>query len=151
MKFRHLKTKQKMTGFTLFEVLIAVLVLSIGLLGLASLQVEGLKNNNSAYMRSQASILAYDLADRIRANPGPNYATTTAAAVSGCTTVTGCNTDEMAANDLFEWQAAIASALPSGSGTVTRDSSGSVYTITISWDDDRSGSASQSFATSFMP
>ena len=56
------------TGFTLMEVLIAVLILSIGLLGLASLQANGLRSNFSSYARSQAVILANDMADRMRAN-----------------------------------------------------------------------------------
>ena len=54
-------------GFTMVELLVAVLVLSIGLLGLAGLQAAGLRNNQSAYLRSQATILAYDVADRMRA------------------------------------------------------------------------------------
>ena len=56
------------TGFTLIEVLIAMLVLAVGLLGLAGLQATSLKNNQSAYNRSQATQLAYDMADRMRAN-----------------------------------------------------------------------------------
>ncbi|MCX7101946.1 MAG: type IV pilus modification protein PilV, partial [Methylobacter sp.] len=55
-------------GFTLIEVLIAMLVLAVGLLGLAGLQATSLKSNQSAYNRSQATQLAYDLADRMRAN-----------------------------------------------------------------------------------
>jgi type IV pilus assembly protein PilV len=57
-------------GFTLIEVLIAVLVLAVGLLGLAGLQLAGMKSNHSAYLRSQATIAAYDLLDRMRADPG---------------------------------------------------------------------------------
>jgi type IV pilus assembly protein PilV len=56
-------------GFTLTEVLIAVLVLAVGLLGLAGLQLAGMKSNHSAYLRSQATIAAYDLLDRMRADP----------------------------------------------------------------------------------
>ncbi len=55
-------------GFTLLEILVAVLVLSIGLLGIAGLQVTGLRFNHSAYARTQATLLAYELADRMRAN-----------------------------------------------------------------------------------
>jgi len=55
-------------GFTLIEALIAVVILAIGLLGIAGLQATNLKNNQSAYNRSQATLLAYDMADRIRAN-----------------------------------------------------------------------------------
>jgi type IV pilus modification protein PilV len=55
-------------GFTLLEVLVAVLVLAIGLLGLARLQMTVMKSNQSAYLRSQASLLAYDISERMRAN-----------------------------------------------------------------------------------
>ena len=55
-------------GTTLIEVLIALIVLSIGLLGLALLQVTSVQSNHSAYYRSQATVLAHDLADRMRAN-----------------------------------------------------------------------------------
>jgi len=58
---------QSQTGSSLLEVLVAVVVLSIGLLGLAGLQMTSIKSSHSAYMRSQATLLAYDLADRARA------------------------------------------------------------------------------------
>jgi type IV pilus assembly protein PilV len=60
--------QHKISGFTLIEVLIAMLILSVGLLGLAGFQASSARNNTSAYNRSQATQLAYDLADRIRAN-----------------------------------------------------------------------------------
>jgi len=60
----------KQRGFTLLEVLIALLVLSIGLLGLAALQTTGLRSNEMASMRTTATQLAYDISDRMRANPG---------------------------------------------------------------------------------
>jgi len=56
-------------GFNLVEVLIAVLVLSAGLLGLAGLQIAGMKSSHSAYLRSQAAFAVYDLLERMRANP----------------------------------------------------------------------------------
>jgi len=56
----------KTTGFTLIEVLVAVVVLAGGLLGLAALQVTSLSSNQTAYNRSQATQLAYDIADRMR-------------------------------------------------------------------------------------
>lgn len=55
-------------GLTLVEILVALLVLSIGLLGLAALQTTSLRFNTSAYYRTQATALAYDLSDRMRAN-----------------------------------------------------------------------------------
>jgi len=145
----------KNTGFTLIEVLIAMLVLAVGLLGLAGLQATSLKNNQSAYNRSQATQLAYDLADRMRANVAgkTTYTTGTATATSACLTTTGCTKEAMAENDLKEWNDAISATLPSGAtGTVTSPSAG-VYTITINWDDNRDGSVNTSdpnFQTSFQ-
>jgi type IV pilus assembly protein PilV len=74
----HVRTNcSRSAGFTLLEVLVAILVLAIGLLGMARLQMTGMKSNHSAYLRSQASLLAYDITERMRANRnaalGGNY------------------------------------------------------------------------------
>jgi prepilin-type N-terminal cleavage/methylation domain-containing protein len=63
------ETRTRQAGFTLIEALIAVLVLSIGMLALAGMQLVGMKSNYSAFQRSQATFAAADLFDRIRANP----------------------------------------------------------------------------------
>ena len=65
----------RQTGFTLIEVMIAVLIFSIGLMGMAALMVLSVKTNQSAYLRTQASFLAQGFADRMRANMSqiPNY------------------------------------------------------------------------------
>ncbi len=139
---------KKETGFTLIEVLVTVVILAVGLLGLAGLQARGLRNNLSAYQRSQATQLAYDMADRMRANKAAanNYLTSTmaptaAAVQSDCMTAnsTSCTIADMAQNDLFQWNADITSSsvLTSGVGTITV--SGTVYTILIRWDDNRDG------------
>jgi type IV pilus assembly protein PilV len=137
---------KKVNGFTLIEVLIATVVLAIGLLGLAGLQATSLRNNQSAYNRSQATQLAYDIADRMRANTAAqaNYLTasmapTAATAKANCKNTTGCSTADMAENDLFEWNAAITAPgiLPDGVGTITFVDP--VYTVTINWDDNRDG------------
>jgi len=145
-------SKIKNTGFTLIEVLIAMLVLAVGLLGLAGLQAKSLKNNQRAYNRSQATQLAYDIADRMRANKGAAASYLGAAAANAnCLTTTGCSAIEMAKNDLFEWNAAIAQALPSGTGSITL--AGNIYTLTINWDDNRDGNVDAndpSFKTSFQ-
>ncbi len=144
--------KRRQAAFTLFEVLIAVVILSIGLLGLASLQAAGMRNNNSAYMRSQASVLAYDMADRIRANrQGSASYTGSGSAEANCLSTTGCTPVEMAENDISEWQAVITSTLPMGTGTI--ELSGNVYTIKIVWDDDHSGATANDpvFTTRFIP
>lgn len=143
----------KNTGFTLIEVLIAMLVLAVGLLGLAGLQATSLKNNQSAYNRSQATQLAYDLADRMRANVAgkTTYTTGTATATAACLTTAGCTKEAMAENDLKEWNDAITATLPSGAGSITVTSG--IYTITINWDDNRDGSVNTTdpnFQTSFQ-
>ena len=145
----------KNAGFTLIEVLIAMVVLAIGLLGLAGLQVTSLKNNQSAYNRSQATQLAYDLADRMRANVAGAaiYTSGTAAAIANCKNTAGCSSTEMAVNDLFEWNSAISAALPNG-GTGTITISSGVYSITINWTENRDDNADgvsdiTSFQTSF--
>jgi len=154
----HMRRPDRQSGFTLIEVLVAVIVLSIGLVGVAGLQVVSLQNNQGAFMRSQASALAYDLADRMRANvPGANaglYDPTAKAATASCKSTTGCTTQQMAQNDLYEWDAAIATYLPEGQGFVCIDSTpndgadsddpqcdgtGTLFAIKIWWDDNRDG------------
>ncbi|MCK5829672.1 MAG: type IV pilus modification protein PilV [Methylococcales bacterium] len=137
------------TGFTLIELLISILVLAVGLLGLAGLQAKGLKNNLTAYHRSQATQLAYDLADRMRANAvetetlgASSYITVTpanASVQSSCSTVANiCSTAQMAQQDLFEWNRDLTAVLPNAEGTVSV--SGSLFTVAIQWDGDRDGS-----------
>jgi type IV pilus assembly protein PilV len=146
----------KQSGFSLLEVLITVVILSIGLLGLAALQGIGLKNNTSAYHRSQATQLSYDIADRMRANVAgissyvSNVPATTTAQPT-CITTTGCSVGNMAVNDLFEWNAALTDVLPAGVGTISQ--SGSVYTISVTWDDDHDGISANNakFETSMQP
>jgi type IV pilus assembly protein PilV len=159
-------------GFTLIELLIAMLVLGVGLLGLASLQAKSLSNTQLAYNRSLATELAYDLADRMRANNTPNGLSiypsmlpANAIPKANCVTVsTLCPPDVMAQNDLYEWNLALVTSLPSGQGIVCLDNTpspipndafsaasyaaagcdglGSTYAIKIWWDDDRSGAVS---------
>lgn len=138
-------TIAKNRGFTLLEVLISVVVLSIGLLGIAGLQAFGQQNNHSAYLRTQATALAYDMIDRMRANKvgvaGGNYnavdTTTTTYANPGCASGTTCSAALMAQYDAYDWQTSLASQLPSGNGQVVGAGSGSVFTITVMWNDDR--------------
>lgn len=159
------------SGFTLLEVLVAVVILSIGLLGLAGLQATSLRNNQDALTRSHEALLAYDMIDRMRANiPGVNagdYHLPTSTQDTDCTTTTGCTPDEMADHDYFEWLATIAAELPAGEGVVCVDStpgdgtdaanpacdnSGNLFAIKLWWDDDRdSATAKQRFTTSFQP
>jgi type IV pilus assembly protein PilV len=147
--------KNSDSGFTLLEILVSLVILAIGLLGLAGLQVTGLKNNLSAYHRSQATQLSYDMADRMRANvAGISFyvaGVPSATVITGCTTTTGCSAENMAKNDLLGWNTLLADALPAGVGTITQ--SGSVYKIAVTWDDDRDGDNTNDakFETSMQP
>jgi type IV pilus assembly protein PilV len=129
-------------GFTLIEVLITVVVLAIGLLGLAGLQLNGLRFTHSAYQTSQATIAAYDIIDRMRVNrlAAENGAYDIAlGAMPTAANCTGsglsCNPNTLAAADLTEWKQTIAATLPAGDGAVQRV--GGAFVITIRWDDSR--------------
>lgn len=148
----------KNNGFTLIEVLIAMLILAGGLLGLAGLQAASLRNNLSAYNRSQATQLAYDMADRMRANPvetnkfatSAYVATSTAAVTPSCKTVsTSCTPALMAQTDRAQWNTNISSAIPGGTGSIRVDATTRIFTITITSDDDHDGTDTP-FETSFQ-
>ena len=131
---------KKHSGFSLIEVLIAMIILAGGLLGLAGLQATSLRNNQSAYNRSVATQLAYEMADRMRANyteaksNNAYFAAPPTTAVANCKTTAGCSPAEIAQNDLYEWNQAVQSSLPSGTGTIMGTG---VFTITITWTENR--------------
>ena len=113
-------------GTTLIETLVALLVLSIGLLGVAALQVNALQNNQMAHVRSQASVLAYDLADRMRANRA--VALAGGYNVAFGSTPTGTNLNQL---DVQNWKTALANTLPTGDGQLTLV--GNVAVIQVRW------------------
>jgi type IV pilus assembly protein PilV len=143
----------------MIEILVTVIVFSIGLLGIIGMQTVGLRNNTAAYNRSQATILAYDLADRARANPNgaANYDLSTSlpsSTVSACETTSGCSNSQMAQYDVYNWLQYLTQGLPAGTGTICIDSTpdddatpadfkcdgiGSVYTIKVWWDEEKDG------------
>lgn len=126
-------------GFTLVEVLVALVVLSVGMLGIAALYLDGLRAGRTAVYRSAAVTLAADMADRIRANAtaGVAYAGTGPGAAGGC--VNGdvdCTADELAADDWSDWSRELGSRLPEGAtGEVLVDvaAPAPTYTITVAW------------------
>ncbi len=174
MPFRNFPTQPcvgAQVGFTLLEILVAIVVLSIGLLGLAGLQAVSLNNNQTAYYRSIASQQAYDMADRIRANlvgvRAGNYSNLTAGLPGGnpnC--IAGvCTAANMAISDHRQWNTLNAALLPSGDGTVVCEDGAPgagctavpatgnwIFRITVSWTEKNAGvPVTQSFVTRFSP
>jgi type IV pilus assembly protein PilV len=124
-------------GFTLVEVLVALVVLSIGLLGIASLQLSSLRWNHGASLRSQATLLAYDIVDRMRANQIAANAGDYDAALGAATGAAG----SVSLADKIRWKTLLSQTLPSGDGTVQRtviSTTTTTFRITIQWDDSHS-------------
>jgi type IV pilus assembly protein PilV len=136
-------------GFTLVEVLIALLVMSIGLLGIGKMMMLSARANDSAYMRSQATTLAYTMLDAMRANrvaaisQGYDTAQVVPAQLACATAAPGCTSGQVAQNDTFLWNQALATELPNGAGavvTVTAPDKVTLApnitaTITVTWSD----------------
>ena len=132
------RTKKQQQGFSLVEVLIALIIMSIGMLGIAGLYVQSMQAGRTSLFRHHAVTLAGDVADRIRANPragadyeggGSNY---------NCVAQnTDCDQSEMAENDIFLWKEQADSTLPTGDVAVIYDNSTVPpnYTITVTWDE----------------
>ena len=157
-------------GSSMIEVLISIVILAIGLLGIAGMQTMGMTQNQSAYYRSQATLLANQYSDIIRSNlsqaaankfgdvadDGTDWSTAAPgfSSTAACNTTTGCSDIQRAETDLIEWADQIQSLLPSGVATIERI--GSIYHINISWiddraDTDRDGSNTKLFTTSIRP
>lgn len=141
-------------GFTLLEVMIALVIFSIGLLGLAGIQAVSIENNNNAYMRTLAMQSAYDMADILRSSYDFNnnvdstfdsVNTTLGSAPGSCAqngaTLPTCTTAQMAAYEIYDWKYHLSQLMPSGRGKVVR--TGSVYEITVMWDEDRTGATGE--------
>lgn len=125
----------RQSGVTLIEVLISLLVLGIGVLGAAALQLNALKYTDSASLNSQASFIAYDMMDRIRANPSANYNITSISGVSSTTSLT-----DPRALDLSDFASNISSMGGTGAnGTI--NVTNNVAVITITWNDSRAANA----------
>lgn len=141
-------TPSVQTGFTLFEVLITMVVIAVGLLGSAGLVLAGIKTSQGAMFRTLAVNLAYDMADRMEANKNAavlgNYAIAEGASVQAardCASA-ACSEGELASYDLAQWREGIVALLPGGTGQISLASAPganpATYTIVVGWNDRRS-------------
>lgn len=122
-------------GVTLLEVLVSLLILSLGLLGYAGLQAVTVKNNHNAYLRSQATTLAYNVLDRMRANR---------AGISGYVAAYGATPSGA---DAQAWKTDLEARLPDGEAAITYDATTGAATVSIKWFDSSTGLTGQEFST----
>ena len=138
-------------GFSLLELLVAVLVVAVGALGVAGLQLASIQNNRAAMQYSVTTSLAADLVERMRANPGADYSTdfdTAPPPFHDCL-ANDCTAGQLAQFDLAVWKCALGkwqedttcsglpeairpmTVLPGGDGKVVEDAG--VVTVTVAW------------------
>ena len=126
-------------GFSLIEVLIALIIMSVGMLGIAGLYVQSMQAGRTSMFSHHAVTLAGDVADRIRANPtaGIAYAAGAGANNNCVSAAANCDVGQMAANDIDIWQRQAADVLPNGRVAVVYNDAVAppTYQITVSWDE----------------
>lgn len=140
-----IRNKKQLAGFTLIEVLVSMVILAVGILALISLQINAMRNTQGGYMRAQASLMAYDITDRMRANTpavtAQNYDIALLAASPVVVTCLGiaadCTSQQLAAFDVEQWRTILANYLPTGTGAIgTVPGAGTtVVTVTVQWVD----------------
>jgi type IV pilus assembly protein PilV len=151
--------KRTQSGSGLIEALISIFVVSIGFLGYAGLEVNGLAAANDSLFRSKAIYLSYQMADRVRANlpavqAGAYNSMSGTGTNPGCIS-TSCTSVQLAQNDFYEWSTEVAAVLPSGTGTICLtstelacDGAGNVYAVTLAW---KEKGVPHTFVTTFRP
>ena len=134
----EIRADKNQRGFSLVEVLIALIIMSVGMLGIAGLYVQSMQAGRTSLFRHHAVTLAGDVADRIRANPTAGIAY---AGIGGDNNCVGagidCDEVQMAFNDIFLWDQQAAESLPNGDVTINFDDTVNppTYSIAVGWDE----------------
>ena len=163
LQLKNVMPKQR--GFSLIEAIVAFLILSIGMLGIASLQMLSLKAGHTAEMRTMAVIKAEEMFERIRNNPvaldPANSVSASYVATAGdqgdnyvcndsTNTVELCTYDEIARDDIYNWKTDLRNSLPDNNNTTasievvpkTAGNPTATVTITINWQERNQGAQS---------
>lgn len=120
------KSLNNIKGFTLIEILVSMVIVAIGLLGLGAIQIMSLKDNQDAYLYTQATSLTYEMTDRIRANSAAWQTSTVPSAASDCTDncnsgAKSCDSATMASYDFCAWKSKAAAQIGNGvSATIVK-------------------------------
>lgn len=148
---------RRQSGISMVEALVALVVLSVGLLGIAGLYVSSLRTGRTALIRTQAVTLVGDMADRIRANGRAGLAYDTAEyagapEAQGCVVDANCTAEELAEDDLAGWIDTVSVALPSATPTVTFTAAAGAgrpdqFTIDVQWQE---GSENYSYTSNLL-
>lgn len=133
---KPMKLNRGQRGLSLLEVLVSLIILSLGLLGYAGLQSVTIKNSHNAYLRSQATSLAYNALDRMRANRTK---------IDGYVMSYGGDPTDP---DAVAWQTELLATLPDAQANISRDAATDQVTITIKWYDSTNSADSHEFTTS---
>ena len=139
-------------GYTLVETLVALMVLSMGLLGAAALLLDSLRNHAAALRRVAASNLVRDMADRIRANPrGGSYYHATSPTAPDCRATSGCDAMQLASSDLAYFATSANALFPRADAEAriefapaTGPATPARYLITLRWSDARNDAGTDS-------
>lgn len=134
--------RRRIRGVGLIEVLVTLIILSTALLTLTALQTRSLQFNHSAYLRSQANVLAYDILDRVRINRD------NAGSYNLGLDDDAPSSSNLEGQDLEEWRALIEATLPGGAGGISCTGSPIACTVSIQWDEQNiSGDESEDSTT----
>lgn len=137
-------SSRKNQGFTLIEVLVSLLIMTLGIVGVLKMQTQSLKSNQRAYFRTHADLLSRDMLARMQANKVAaregkyKYtADTKPTSTTDCQT-TECSATQLAEWDLYQWYEQVERQLPAGSAKVENfGGDKNRYLISIRWDDHR--------------
>ena len=135
---KDIRASRNQRGFSLVEVLIALIIMSVGMLGIAGLYVQSMQAGRTSLFRHHAVTLAGDVADRIRANPKAGIAYQGVGVDYSCVAAgIDCDEVEMASTDILLWSQQAGESLPNGNVVVAFDNgiTPPSYSIAVGWDE----------------